>query len=266
MPLLVCTHASLATVQELFRYKAAGFELPPFPGYTADQWGIKAHNRPWIHENGRWKKGQRVIELGGAYSRLPEWLGDTYGVEPWVGDDFGEAAGEPELWSRWGSPAELAERHPTVTYRLENFGPESSFPTGHFDRLFSVSTLEHIPFEQRLGVLKDAHRSLSPQGIELHTIDISIPRPWKAFGAGLLERAHLERLLRRQPNSIASWFGLLRASGVDTSKVKMPNSIDLLDRQVLADSPDVVYRFYPPVDAPSPFAAVASLLLVIESR
>ncbi|MEO0339959.1 MAG: DUF882 domain-containing protein, partial [Bacteroidota bacterium] len=25
-----------------------GFELDAFPGYTNDQWGIKAHNRPWI--------------------------------------------------------------------------------------------------------------------------------------------------------------------------------------------------------------------------
>ena len=110
--MLVLTHASLATVDELFRYKAQGFDLPPFPGYTADQWGIKAHNRPWIVESGDWEKGQRVIEVGGAYSRLPEWLGTEYGVEPWIGDDFGEAGGETEMWSRSGRPEGAAQTVP----------------------------------------------------------------------------------------------------------------------------------------------------------
>lgn len=57
--MLVLTHASLATVDELFRYKSQGFQLEDFPGYTPDQWGIKAHNRSWIEEAGEFAGGQR---------------------------------------------------------------------------------------------------------------------------------------------------------------------------------------------------------------
>ena len=63
--MLVLTDVHLATVDELFRYKSRGFELERFPGYTPDQWGIKAHNRPWIEEAGDFAKGQRIIEVGG---------------------------------------------------------------------------------------------------------------------------------------------------------------------------------------------------------
>ena len=34
--MVVLTQLSLATVDQLFRYKAAGFTLPPFPGYSDD--------------------------------------------------------------------------------------------------------------------------------------------------------------------------------------------------------------------------------------
>jgi len=46
--MLVLTSCTLATVEQLFRYKKKGLQLEEFPGSTRDQWGIKAHNRPWI--------------------------------------------------------------------------------------------------------------------------------------------------------------------------------------------------------------------------
>jgi hypothetical protein len=59
--MLTLTHASLATVDELFRYKDSGFKLDSFPGYTDDQWGIKAYNRPWIADVGQFQEGQKII-------------------------------------------------------------------------------------------------------------------------------------------------------------------------------------------------------------
>ncbi|MEO6578213.1 MAG: class I SAM-dependent methyltransferase, partial [Candidatus Limnocylindria bacterium] len=178
MTRLTCTYAALATVAELFAYKAEGFELPPFPGYSSDQWGIKAHNRPWVAAHGRWGPEQKVIEVGGAYSRLPEWLGGKFGLEPWIGDDFGMTNSEAQ-WARWGDPRELPELHPTVSYQFEKFGHGSTYSTSGFDRIFTVSTLEHIPRTARLEVLRDMHRCLAVGGIEQHTIDINIPRPWQ---------------------------------------------------------------------------------------
>jgi SAM-dependent methyltransferase len=262
---LTCTYAELATVDELFTYKSEGFELPHFAGYTTDQWGIKAHNRPWIAANGRWEAGQRVIEPGGGYSRLAEWLGTTYGLEPWVADDFGVPAGEA-LWSRWGDPAELPKMHPTVHYQFENFGPGSSYPSAHFDRIFTVSTLEHIPPPDRLGVLRDLHRCLAPGGIELHTIDIRNPGTRRVMVAAGAELLRLGRFLdRHYTNGIGAWIRLFRASGVEFA-TSVPSTLSLLDRRILVESPDVVFRYFPPKDAPKPYKPAASLLLIIEDR
>jgi SAM-dependent methyltransferase len=262
---LVCTHAALATVEELFRYKSEGFQLPPFGGYSTDQWGIKAHNRPWVAAHGRWAAGQRVIEPGGAYSRLPEWLGTEYGVEPWIGDDFGASTSE-DLWARWGDPGELPTRYPSVKYRFENFGPGSSYPSAHFDRIFTVSTLEHIPRADRPPLLRDIHRCLAPGGLELHTIDINIPKPWQVMVSAGAELLRVGRALDRlYQNSIGAWVRLFQRSGVKF-ETAVPTTLRLLDRSVLVESPDVVYRLYPPLDSPKPYRPSASLLLIIEDR
>ena len=174
--MLVLRSATLATVEELFRYKDSGFELEEVPGYTQDQWEIKAHNRPWIDEFGSFKN-QRVMEVGGAYSLLPKYLGDRYGVEPWIGDDFGARSGEA-IWSRWGDPMELPAKYPSVRYVFEPMGRFSDeYPDEYFDCIFSVSTLEHIPRDQRLDVFKDMHRCLKPGGFERHSIDIQVGTP-----------------------------------------------------------------------------------------
>lgn len=258
--------ASLARVSELFRYKSQGFDLPPFPGYSSDQWGIKAHNRPWIEEAGRFEAGQRVVEVGGAYSRLPELLGDRYGVEPWIADDFGMESDEP-MWARWGDPRELPARFPEVHYvfrRAGDFAPE--LPDASFDRVFSVSTLEHIPDSERPRVLMDMHRLLAPGGLELHTIDIPIQTPRRLMIKWLASTvAPVQMLHRRLDNDIHRWFELFRASGVKI-EAKQPSPFELFDRSILVESPDVVYRFYPPNDAPKPYVPSASLLIVIEDR
>ncbi len=195
--MLILRHASLATVAELFEFKASGFELPPFPGYSNDQWGIKAHNRPWVAKFGRWSTGQRVLEVGGAYSRLPEWLGTTFGVEPWIADDFGRDGGEVD-WGRWGDPARLPSQFPSVRYVFERLGAgHSSLPDAHFDRVFTVSTLEHIPYDSRLNVLREMNRCTARGGRQLHAIDIPTPETPIGLALGVAEAARLSSVVAR---------------------------------------------------------------------
>ena len=262
---LKLTHASLGTIEELFRYKAAGFTLPPFPGYTTDQWGIKAHNRPWIDEVGQWKAGQRVVEVGGAYSRLPEYLGEKYGVEPWIADDFGIGTTEEAMWSRWGDPNELPKAYPGVRYVFKRMGEFSEeLPDASFDRVFSVSTLEHIPRKARNKALRDMHRLLAPGGLELHTIDIQVLPPRVLLAQWLAEKVPPLRLVKQSlRNEIEGWIQRFKRTGVRIA-VPIPSIGGLLDRTVLVESPDVVYRFYPPNDAVKSYRPAASLLLVIE--
>jgi SAM-dependent methyltransferase len=267
------TQLRFATVAELFHYKRLGFELPPFPGYTTDQWGIKAHNRPWVALNGRFAPGQKVVEVGGAYSSLPAYLADQHGVEAWVGDDFGASEPTEEaVWSRWGDPRELPRVRPQVKYVFQNFGEFSpEFPDRYFDRVFSVSTLEHVPAPQMDAMWKDMHRVLAPGGVELHTIDVPVVPAGAAMVQSVLEAISLRVgrpvAFRRWGSQTYWWLRSIAAAGVDVSEIgcaRFPYSYRLLSRQALVESVDVVYRFYPPNGAPKPYAPSASLLAVIQ--
>ena len=266
--MLCMTHVTLATVKELFNYKSQNFTLEEFPGYTPDQWGIKAHNRPWIEEHGEFKAGQKIIECGGAYSLLPKYLVDKYNLEAWVGDDFGLNSGD-EIWSRWGDPRQLPQRYPMVKYVFENFGTNSPYyPDHYFDRIFTVSTLEHIPRASHLAVLKDMHRCLSKGGIELHTIDIPIATPWRVVGLAIEDKITslfppLIGVAKSRISDIQYWINVFKSSGVKVGS-SIPNSIQLLDRKILVESPDVVYRFYPPNNAVKDYAPRASLSILIK--
>lgn len=265
--MLALTSATLATVSELFRYKSQGFKLDIFPGYTYDQWGIKAHNRPWIEEVGRFAKGQKIIEVGGAYSLLPKYLSEKYGLEAWIGDDFGRSTGK-SIWSRWGNPYELPTKYPTVKYVFEPFGCYSEeYPNQYFDRIFSVSTMEHISYQERLDVFKDMNRCLKPGGMQLHAIDIRKTTPLKrCLLYSLTDKFPIiSKLSRRSISEIRSWIKLIEDSGIKI-ETTVPNSMSLLSRSTLVESPDVVYRFYRPNNEPKPYKPNASLLIIIEHR
>jgi len=260
---LTLTHVSFATTEQLFNYKFSGFRLREFPGYSHDQWGIKAHNRPWIDEMGRFSRGHRVIEVGGAYSRLPEYFHENYGVEAWIGDDFG-MGDKDGLWSRWGNPQELPGKYPTVKYVFEPFGKfDGKYQSQYFDRIFSVSTLEHIPFENRLDVFKDMNRCLKPGGRQLHTIDISTSWRKLLFSSMVDCVPGIKHLSWNGQSEIRSWINIIRQSGVKISAA-VPSPLRLFNREVLVESPDVIYRFYPPIDNPKQYMPAASLLVVIE--
>ena len=264
--MLVLTHAKLATFEELFTFKESGFTLPPFPGYTDDQWGIKAHNRPWIAEKGSFAQGQKIVEVGGAYSSLPKYLSQKYDLEAWVVDDFGKSMGEEETWSRWGEPEKLAAENPEVHYEFELFGNDSSkIPSNYFDRIFSVSTLEHIPRKNRVDVFKDMNRCLAKGGKQLHTIDVHAGY-WQAVllhsMTDFLPISRFDALGYLVPD-IKHWTSVIKRSGVKI-KTRVPKSISLFDRQILVESPDVVFRYYPPNNKTKKYKPNATLLIVIE--
>lgn len=257
------TRVRFATVDELFRYKDSGFTLPPFPGNTGDQWGIKAHNRPWIEEAGRFTKGERIIEIGGAYSTLPEYLAAKYGTESWIGDDFG-AYTEDKLWTRWGDPDEWIRAHPAVRYVRKPLGFfAEDYPTGYFDCVFSVSTLEHIPRTLWTDVVRDMLRITKPGGRQLHSIDIMPYSPAVTMVAPVWSRIPLLRRYFTHP--MLAWKSAFRKAGV-RSAVRWPRIIESLDRRNLAESYDVVHRFYPRREDGTIRYAGGNLSLLVELR
>lgn len=193
-------------------------------------------------------------------------MSDKYSLEAWIGDDFGQSTGE-SLWSRWGNPYELPEKYPSIKYVFEPLGCYSKmYPNQYFDRIFSVSTLEHIPYQKRLDVFKDMNRCLAPGGIQLHTIDIGTSSLKKCLLHSITDRFPIiNKLTRRGVSEIRSWFEVFEASGIKI-ETSMPNAISLLERAILVESYDVVYRFYPPKDEPKHYHPNASLLIIIENQ
>jgi SAM-dependent methyltransferase len=137
--------------------------------------GLKGFDNPWLVEAHAWQRGERVLDIGAAYSPLPNYLQTTYGVEMWVADDFG-AQGDA-FWKRGASPQEHAEQFPNVKYVFEQVGDpnKSSLPQNYFDVVYSLSTLEHVPPRAIPAVWKHMGLLLKPGGELIHAVDAFFP-------------------------------------------------------------------------------------------
>lgn len=258
----------LARVSELFSFHEQGMHDVA--------WGIKGHNRPWIAAHGEWAPGLRFLDVGAGFSDLASFLARTHGAEAWVADDFGASQGE-QIWSRWGDPAEMPQKHPEVKYVFKNLGQDvPEIPEASFDRVYSVSVLEHVPPEKIAAVLKHMGKLLKPGGLLMCSIDIPFPRTVTRPGIGqvtlFLARVAGRRVLtwlgawtgRPYTRSVEGWSHLLRRvfkihgqmRGISTANM-------VLAHDVLTEPPEIVYRLYPPNDEPKPYWRIASLLLIL---
>ena len=112
-------------------------------------WTRKGHAYPWILVHGEWDAAKTALELVGGYSDLASHINTQYGTEVWAADDFGMESNEP-FWERGKDPKSVIERFPNVKYVFKRLGDTTSsdFPHTYFDRIYSVSAVEHIPPEQ----------------------------------------------------------------------------------------------------------------------
>lgn len=239
-------------------------------------WGIKGHNRPWIVARGGWEPGMRVLDVGAGYSDLAYHLMQTYDLEAWVADDYGAESDEP-VWGRWGDPSELPSKFAGVHYVFKRLGdavPE--LPPHQFDRVFSVSVLEHVPALQIEPVLDHMYRLLKPGGTMLHTVDLPFPRMIHGSDRAAVIRLWIRLAVRaslirwgiagyaRHVQSVEGWSRLIRNRFDLVGKMSRLSTWQMvLDQDVLVEPPDVVYRFYPPNDQPKPYWRAASLKFVI---
>jgi len=173
--------AALADVDRLYCYHLDGV-------YGAD-FGIKGFNFPWLLTSHKWKKEEKVLDVGPAYSRIPAYIQKTFGCEVWAADDFGITAGD-DFWTRGRSPQEHIEKHPEVKYVLERLGDpaKSSLPLGYFDVVYSLSALEHVPPKIMPAVWRHMDTLLKPGGELLHGVDMIFPsnRGMRTLFLGLL--------------------------------------------------------------------------------
>jgi SAM-dependent methyltransferase len=175
---------SLATVSRLYGYHIENI-------YGAD-FSIKGFDRPWLISSHDWRKDERVLDVGAAYSNIPIHVQQTYGCEMWVVDDFGLKSKE-SFWTRDRSPHEHIAEHPEIKFVLERLGdPDSSLPENYFDVIYSLSALEHVPGDMTPAVWSHMNRLLKTGGELIHAIDMPFP---SNFGVrGLLKAAGFELL------------------------------------------------------------------------
>ncbi|HEY5269028.1 MAG TPA: class I SAM-dependent methyltransferase [Anaerolineales bacterium] len=160
---------SLATVSRSYEYQIRSI-------YGADFNNLKGFGCPWLLDSHHWQKGEKVLDVGGAYSELPIYIQKAYGCEIWVADDFGLDSAATE-WTRGRSPKEHIAAHPEVMYVLERVGPmdKSSLPENYFDVVYSLSALEHAGGLQTPAVWRHMDRLLKPGGELLHEVDVIFP-------------------------------------------------------------------------------------------
>lgn len=109
-------------------------------------------------------QGLNIIEAGGGDSRLMKHLPRTN--ELWNLDEFkGRDGGPPTVIEIPGVR--------TVVGRLGGFSAD--VPSGHFDVLFSISVIEHLPNADSIkAFFRDAARMLKRGGVTHHAIDLYV--------------------------------------------------------------------------------------------
>lgn len=158
---------SLANLGRLFAYKQQDL-------FKAD-FSLKGFDNPWIVSSRPWKAAEKVLDVGGAYSTLPMHLHDTFGCEMWVADDYGMDSNDP-YWLRNASPQEHIAKNPAIRFVLERLGKtDSELPPNYFDVIYSVSVLEHVPYQYMGAVWRHMDSLLKPGGEMLHAVDIPFP-------------------------------------------------------------------------------------------
>jgi SAM-dependent methyltransferase len=229
---------SLATTDRLFKYKRKYPELKGF--------GLKAFGHGWILESRSWSAGERVLDVGGAYSWVPSYLQSKFNCDVWVVDDFGVTVDE-SFWLRYGSPDEFVAAHPELRFVRERVGNPalSSLPEEYFDVVYSVSTMEHVPNELTPAVWQHMARLVKPGGDLIHAIDLSFPSnggpkrilksiALDSFGF-LLPQSVRKKYLKATPKNYLS-FILTSLDMADRSRPELDALRMSLDPEVVAES------------------------------
>lgn len=207
---------------------------------------LKGFEYAWIVCSREWKQGEKVADIGGAYSQLPAYLSKTFGCKTWVVDDFGTKSNE-EFWLRNRDLQAFLGQESSVEYVLERLGNPalSSLREGFFDVIISASALEHVPNELMPAVWKHMDLILKPGGEMIHGIDLKVQADRgmsKLIVAEVIDRiaaslptSFLIKHVRATPTLYMN--GIKRSIGLSGfSRRNLPGALDLvMDPEVLVE-------------------------------
>lgn len=129
---------------------------------------IRQFEYPWAFDVARLQSGMRVLEIGGGLSGF-QFILDQFGcqvvnVDPGMADEGWpcDQNSMAKLNRRFGSHVEL--RNTTVD--------KVNLPDSNFDRIFSISVIEHLAHADAGQVMLHANRCLKTGGLFVLTCDL----------------------------------------------------------------------------------------------
>ncbi len=125
---------------------------------------------PWAWEAARLEPGMRVVEIGGAYSGFQFVLAqggcEVINVDPGL-----RARGRG--WPVASDRIDLLNRRFGTRVTLKNCVlEEAGIEPATCDRVFSISTIEHIPEGDIAPLMREVARILRPGGLFVATVDL----------------------------------------------------------------------------------------------
>jgi SAM-dependent methyltransferase len=268
---------SWASVYELFEFHE---QQLPLAG-----WGLKGYSHPWILKYGEFSKGQKVLDVGGGYSSLAQVIAERYGPQCWVADDFGVETGE-QLWSRWGDRESLKQKYPLINYAFERIGDinSKSFEFGSFDVIYSVSTLEHIPWRSMPAVFDHITMLLKPGGRMLHCVDVPLPLGLHSdsylglflgtIGYATYRKIHEFISTKHRPylETMKGWFRFIKAYFGPRLKINCSVKTygyvgSSINPGIVTEPLDILFKYYPPNNKTKRFnTRVATFTFIINKE
>lgn len=151
---------------------------------------------PWAFHATPIAPGMRVLEIGGGLSGF-QFVLDRSGCDVVNVDPGMEARGRG--WPCDAASMERLNRAFGTHVTLHNcFLDAAPLADGSFDRVFSISVIEHIPAAELPALMRRAHALLKPGGSFVITLDLFLdlapftPRASNEFGANVSVRALAE--------------------------------------------------------------------------
>jgi 2-polyprenyl-3-methyl-5-hydroxy-6-metoxy-1,4-benzoquinol methylase len=130
----------------------------------------RALEYPWAFEAIAPREGMRVLEVGGSLAGL-QFVLDRCGCEV-VNVDPGEAS-RGRGWPVSEETFEKLNHAFRTNVELKKcFLQDAALPAESFDRIVSISVLEHVPENDIEAILIEARRLLKPGGLLVVTMDL----------------------------------------------------------------------------------------------
>ena len=130
----------------------------------------RAYEYPWVFDACRVARGMRVLEIGGGLSGF-QFVLDRSGADV-TNVDPGEAAHGRGWPVDEHSIARLNRVFGTSIELRNTFLQDAGLESASFDRVISVSTIEHIPESELPSLMSEVVRLLKPGGMFVATVDL----------------------------------------------------------------------------------------------